>query len=171
MELGLGDICVPTNSSPSFATFSNITEPTQPLRPTLDGSLLWTLISNLSLNYLSLLSKDALYTVLRAYDFRALVDRQAERVAKQRLDGIVKITSKPVERIIKGLPVRGLQSKLELNQAAFSSEGDLYLFGSVLSRFFSLYASINSFHELIVINSVNQEQYSWGTQVGLQPLI
>lgn len=171
LELGLGDICVPTNSSPSFATFFNITEPTQPLRPTLDGSLLWTLISNLSLNYLSLLSKDALCSVLRAYDFRALVDRQAERVSKQRLDGIVKITSKPIDRIIKGLPVRGLQSELELNQEAFSSEGDLYLFGSVLSRFFSLYASINSFHELIVINSVNQEQYSWGTQVGLQPLI
>ncbi|EAR57223.1 hypothetical protein SKA34_05685 [Photobacterium sp. SKA34] len=171
LELGVGDICVQTNSSPSFVTFSNITEPTQPLRPTLDGSLLWTLISNLSLNYLSLLSKDALCSVLRAYDFRALVDRQAERVAKQRLDGIVKITSKPIERIIKGLPVRGLLSELVLNEEAFSSEGDLYLFGSVLSRFFSLYASINSFHELIVINSVNQERYSWGTQTGLQPLI
>ncbi|WP_318466710.1 type VI secretion system baseplate subunit TssF [Photobacterium leiognathi] len=171
LELGLGDICVPTNNSPSFVTFSNITEPTHPLRPTLDGSLLWTLISNLSLNYLSLLSKDALCSVLRAYDFRALVDKQAERIARQRLDGIIKITSRPIERIIKGLPVRGLLSELELNQEAFSSEGDLYLFGSVLSRFFSLYANINSFHELIVINSVNQERYSWGAQAGLQPLI
>ncbi|NVO98857.1 type VI secretion system baseplate subunit TssF, partial [Photobacterium damselae subsp. damselae] len=102
---------------------------------------------------------------------RALVDRQAERVAKLRLDGIVEINSKPIERIIKGLPVRGLQSEIMLDQVAFASEGDLYLFGSVLSRFFALYASINSFHELVVVNSANQERYTWGTQTGLQPLI
>ena len=171
MELGRGDICVPTSSSPTFAKFENITEPTQALRPVLDGSLLWTLISNLSLNYLSLLSKDALSAVLRAYDFRALVDRQAEIVAQQRLQGISKITSKPIEKIMRGLPVRGLQSEITLDQSAFGSEGDLYLFGTVLSRFFTLYASINSFHELVVINSVNNERYTWGAKIGVQPLI
>ncbi len=85
VELGVGDICKATDSSPTFAEFSNITVPTQPLRPSLDGSLLWTLISNLSLNYLSLLSKSALCFVLRAYDFRALVDKQAERIARTAL--------------------------------------------------------------------------------------
>lgn len=154
-----------------FATFKNITVPSQSLRPVLDGSLLWTLISNLSLNYLSLLSKDALSCVLRAYDFRALVDRQAERVARMRLDGIVKIESKPIDKILRGLPVRGLQSTLYVDQAGFGSEGDLFLFGTVLSHFFALYASINSFHELVVVNISNQEKYSWGTQSGMQPLI
>ncbi|KXF83012.1 type VI secretion system baseplate subunit TssF [Enterovibrio coralii] len=171
MELGKGDICVPTDSSPAYATFSNLTEPTAPMRPMLDGTLLWTLISNLSLNYLSLLSKDALSSVLRAYDFRALVDRQAERISRQRLDGIVDIQSKPIEKIIRGLPVRGLRSEIVLSQSAFGSEGELYIFGTVLSRFFSLYASINSFHELVVINADNQERYTWGIQTGQQPLI
>ncbi len=81
------------------------------------------------------------------------------------------IDSKPKERLIKGLPVRGLESTLVLDPKAFGSEGDLYLFGTVLSRFFALYASINSFHELVVINSENQERYSWGIQTGQQPLI
>lgn len=171
LELGKGDICVPTDSSPAYADFANITEPTAPLRPVLDGSLLWTLISNLSLNYLSLLSKDALCSVLRAYDFRAFVDRQAERVSRHRLDGIMKINSKPVDKILRGLPVRGLHSEITLNQAAFGSEGDLYLFGTILSRFFALYASINSFHELVVVNSENQETYTWDSQTGMQPLI
>ncbi|WP_394209176.1 type VI secretion system baseplate subunit TssF [Enterovibrio calviensis] len=171
MELGKGDICVPTDSSPAYASFSNLTEPTAPMRPMLDGTLLWTLISNLSLNYLSLLSKDALSSVLRAYDFRALVDRQAERVSRHRLDGIVEINSAPVEKLIRGLPVRGLRSEITLSQACFGSEGELYIFGTVLSRFFSLYASINSFHELVVINADNQERYTWGLQNGQQPLI
>ncbi|MFM2480445.1 type VI secretion system baseplate subunit TssF [Celerinatantimonas sp. YJH-8] len=171
LELGKGDLSVETQSSPSFASFRNITEPTQPLHPVLDGSLLWTLISNLSLNYLSLLSKDALSSILRAYDFRALVDRQAEQIARHRLEGIKDIQSKPIEKVLRGLPIRGLRSEITLSQKSFGSEGELYLFGTVLSRFFSLYASINSFHELVVINADNRERYSWGTQVGQQPLI
>jgi type VI secretion system protein ImpG len=171
IELGVGDICVPTDTSPPFASFRNITIPSQSLRPAIDGSLLWTLISNLSLNYLSLLSKEALSCVLKAYDFRSLVDRQAERVAQMRLDGIEKIESKPVDKILRGLPIRGLQSTLFLNQNGFASEGDLYLFGTILSHFLALYASINSFHELVVINVTNKEKYTWGTKNGMQPLI
>ncbi|QMV16180.1 type VI secretion system baseplate subunit TssF [Vibrio spartinae] len=171
IELGAGDICQSTDTSPDYVTFKNIIAPTQPLRPVLDGSLLWGLISNLSLNYLSLLSKDALSSVLRNYDFRALVDRQAERVAKKRLEGIIKIESKPIDKLLRGLPVRGLQSEIHIDQGCFGSEGDLYLFGRVLSHFFALYANINSFHELILVNVSNNEKYSWGTRTGMQPLI
>jgi len=170
-QLAVGDLCVPTSSTPSFVAFRNITRPTPTLRPSLDGSLLWTLISNLSLNYQSLLSLDALKSVLRVYDFRALVDRQAERVSQQRMAGIVDIETEPTDRLYRGLPVRGIRSKLTLDPRCFGSEGDLYLFGTVLSRFFGLYASINSFHLLDVVNQQNQEQYTWTCQAGQQPLV
>ncbi len=171
LELGIGDICQATDTSPNFATFENITVPSQPLRPILDGSLLWTLISNLSLNYLSLLSKDALSSVLRAYDFRALYDRQAERIAKRRLQAIVKVESRPIDKLVQGLPARGLCSSLYIDQDGFGSEGELFLFGTVLNHFFALYASINSFHQLELINVTNKEKYTWDSQVGMQPLI
>ncbi len=138
-----GEVCMATESTPAFAAFSNITRPTATLRPTLDGSLLWTLISNLSLNYLSMLDVDALRTVLRVYDFRALVDRQAERVSQKRLAGITGITTKPVDRMIRGLPVRGIRSELKLDQHGFASEGDLYLFGTVLSQFFLRFTRVS----------------------------
>ncbi|MGP9568234.1 type VI secretion system baseplate subunit TssF [Halomonas sp. AOP5-B2-8] len=170
-QLTIGDLCVPTEESPAYAAFRNITRPTPVLRPALDDGLLWILISNLSLNYLSLLERDALCSVLRAYDFRALVDRQAERVAQKRLAGIIDIDTQSVDRLRKGLPVRGLRSVMTLDQEAFGDEGGLYLFGSVLARFFSLYASINSFHELHVINRHNQERYTWTLQAGQQPLM
>lgn len=170
-QLAVGEVCMATESTPAFATFHNITRPTATLRPTLDGSLLWTLISNLSLNYLSLLEEDALRTVLRVYDFRAMVDRQAERVSQKRLAGIQGIETRPVDRMVKGLPVRGIQSVLRLDQQAFASEGDLFLFGTVLSQFFSLYASINAFHLLEVVNTDNQERYTWTLQQGQQPLM
>ncbi|MEP4392996.1 type VI secretion system baseplate subunit TssF, partial [Marinobacter sp.] len=170
-QLAVGEICMATETTPAFASFSNITRPTHTLRPTLDGSLLWTLISNLSLNYLSLLDVDALRTVLRVYDFRALVDRQAERVSQKRLAGILDIETTPVDRMVRGLPVRGIRSVMRLDQQSFASEGDLYLFGTVLSQFFALYASINAFHQLEVVNADNQERYTWTLQQGQQPLM
>jgi type VI secretion system protein ImpG len=171
LALSTGDICVPTQATPTFATYTNITRPTRPYRPVLDGSLQWTLISNLSLNYLSLLSAEPLKAVVRAYDFAALHDIQQARTTRKRLDGIGEATTQPMDILMKGLPVRGLGTRLKLDQSAFLCEGDLYLFGTVLSHFFALYASINSFHQLDVINVTNNEHYSWPLLNGRQPVI
>ncbi|MFE8711808.1 type VI secretion system baseplate subunit TssF [Aeromonas allosaccharophila] len=170
-RLKVGSICVPTGSSPSFATFRNLIRPTRPLRPALDGSLHWTLISNLSLNYVSLLRRDALVQVLRTYDFPALHDKQAEQGSRKRLAGIEEIETKPVDRLVRGMPVRGLKSVLSIRQSAFGSEGELYLFSTVLAHFFSLYASVNAFHLLEVVNLDNKERYQWPVQIGQHSLM
>ncbi|MCF7743588.1 type VI secretion system baseplate subunit TssF [Aeromonas veronii] len=170
-RLKVGSICVPTGSSPSFATFRNLIRPTRPLRPALDGSLHWTLISNLSLNYVSLLRRDALVQVLRTYDFPALHDKQAEQASRKRLAGIEEIETKPVDRLVRGMPVRGLKSVLSIRQSAFGSEGELYLFSTVLAHFFSLYASVNAFHLLEVVNLDNKERYQWPVQNGQHSLM
>jgi len=169
--LGVGDICLQTQTTPTFAQYANITRPTPSYRPVLDGALQWTLISNLSLNYLSLLSTEPLKAVLRAYDFAALHDIQRARTTRKRLDGIGAAVTKPTDILLKGLPIRGLKTRLKLDPEAFLCEGDLYLFGTVLSHFFALYASINSFHLLEATNSRNNEHYEWPMQSGKQPLI
>lgn len=165
-KLLIGDICESTGSSPTFATFRNITRPTRPLRPVLDGSLQWTLISNLSLNYVSLLRRDALVQVLRTYDFPTRYDKQAEQTSRKRLAGIETIETEPVDRLVCGMPVRGLKSVLSIRQSAFSGEGELYLFSTILAHFFSLYASVNAFHLLEVHNLDNKERYRWPVQAG-----
>jgi type VI secretion system protein ImpG len=169
--LAPGELCVPTQGVASFVTFTNLRAPTAPCRPVLDGSLHWTLLSNLSLNYLSLLDAAPLRAVLRAYDFAALHDLQRERSTRRRLDAIGDVRTVPVDRLIRGLPVRGLRTMIALDAEGFLGEGELYLFGAVLSRFFALYASINSFHQLEVINTSNQEAYTWPLFPGRQPVI
>lgn len=171
LALGVGDICQATEVTPTFVTYTNITCPTRPCRPVLDGSLQWTLISNLSLNYLSLLSAEPLKAVIRAYDFAALHDIQQARATRKRLDGIGDARTEPLDWMIKGLPIRGMNTTLKLDQSAFLCEGDLFLFGTVLSHFFALYASINSFHKLDVINTTNNEHYTWSPLTGRQPVI
>ena len=170
-KLDIGDVNVGYSDTPPFVTFQNITHPTMPLRPIMDGSLQWTLVSNLSLNYLSLLDKDALLQIIRNYDFPAMNDQQASRVSQKRFAGIERLETSPVDRLIKGRPVRGIQSTLYMRQSAFSCEGDMYLFGSVLARFFALFASVNAFHELTVVNTDTQANYRWPLQLGCRPLI
>lgn len=170
-DLGIGDIRHTTDKSPSFVTFHNITRPTESISPILDGSLHWRLISNLSLNYISLIDKKSLLTILASYDFHSQWNRQAERAAQHRFDGLVDIQTKPTDVLFKGHPIRGLRTELILDGEHFLSEGDLYVFASVLAEFFALYASINSFHILSVTNRKNGEVYVWPAKVGQQPLI
>ena len=171
LALGTGDIDVLTEVTPPLVTYRNICVPTRPYRPVLDGQLQWALISNLSLNYLSLLSSEPLKAVIRAYDFAALHDIQQARTTRKRLDGIRGVHTEPLDWLINGQPIRGLHTQLNLDQGAFLCEGDLYLFSCVLAHFFALYASINSFHQLEVINTTNNEHYTWPIQTGKQPLI
>lgn len=171
VALGVDDINVISEATPPLATYTNICPPTRAYRPVLDGQLQWALISNMSLNYLSLLSAEPLKAVIGAYDFAALHDIQHMRTTRKRLDGIRGIQTEPLDWLIKGQPIRGLRTRLQLDQQAFLCEGDLYLFGCVLAHFFALYASINSFHQLEVINTTNNERYTWPIQTGKQPLI
>ena len=170
-RLKVGEICVPTGNSPSFASFRNLTRPTQSLRPVLDASLHWTLISNLSLNYLSILQRDAVVQILRVYDFPALHDKQSELASRKRLAGIESIESQPIDRLMRGMPVRGIKTVLSVYGSAFGGDGQLYLFSSVLAHFFSLYASVNSFHLLEVVNLDNKERYTWPAQLGQHSLM
>lgn len=170
-ELGIGDIYLPLGDSPSWLSYKNITLPSRTLRPLINDDLHWTLISNMALNYLSLLDRNAFLQIIRNYDFPAMNDQQAARISQRRLDSIEKIDTHPVDRLIHGMPVRGIQSTLYVKCSAFMSEGDLFLFGCVLSRFLALFANINSFHELVLVDTESQSLYNWPLQQGNHSLI
>lgn len=170
-QLKTGDINRAMGKNPAVSSFRNVTRPSLPLYPVLDGSLHWSLLSNMSLNYLSLLDLDALKQVLRTYDLPGIQHPQAARLSQQKLDAIEQIETKPVDHLFKGVPIRGLASTIYIRQTPFVCEGELYLLGTVLSHFFSLYASVNSFHELKVVNIDNQECYEWPERMGQHALI
>ncbi|EOX8478037.1 type VI secretion system baseplate subunit TssF [Salmonella enterica] len=161
VSLHISDICVPVNKNPAVASFSNVTRPTRPLYPVTDGDMHWSLISCMNLNYLSLLDREALIQVLRTFDLPGIHHPQQARLSTQKLDAIEKMESRPIDRLFKGVPVRGLSTTLWVNPAPFVCEGEVYLLGTVLSHFFALYASINSFHCLKIINTESQESWEW----------
>ncbi|MER1690023.1 type VI secretion system baseplate subunit TssF, partial [Proteus mirabilis] len=128
-------------------------------------TLYWSELTNLSLNYQSLLNLDSLKKILQLYDLPSVYNTQVARQSQKRLDALVDLHSEHIEHIYKGLPVRGLKTTLVVHQNAFLSEGSLFLFCTVIAQFFTLYTSINMFHELEVINLDNKEVYRWPAQI------
>lgn len=165
-KLGVGDICIHADNTPDTVSFQNITPVIPPFNPPLEGDILWRLLSNMSLNYIALTNISALKAVISAYDFRALHDRPRARVLEKTLQGMVSISCRQTDRLHGGLPVRGMQTRLVLDQRSFSCEGDMYLFGSVLNEFLALYATVNSFHQLIVVEARRGEEYQWPSRLG-----
>lgn len=168
--LKLGDICIACEQTPEFLTFRNITPATPSYAPPLNRDFLWKLISNMSLNYLSLADVNALKVVLETYDLPRYYDPHAEKVSKRLLGGLTSISHQHVDRLHKGLPVRGLRTELTIDPQGYIGEGDVFVFASVLNEFFALYASLNSYHELRV-RSTQGEVYQWTPRMGLQPLL
>ncbi|MCU1718968.1 type VI secretion system baseplate subunit TssF [Pseudomonas sp. 5P_3.1_Bac2] len=169
-RLKLGDICMPSEDTPEFLTFRNISAVTPSYAPPLHRDFLWKLISNMSLNYLSLADVNALKVILETYDLPRYYDQHAQKVSKRLLDGLQSISHQHVDRLHRGLPVRGVRTQLTINPEGYIGEGDLFLFASVLNEFFALYASLNSYHELRV-QSTQGEVYQWTPRMGQQPLL
>lgn len=171
VQLRPGDITGTTGKNAAVASFRNITIPTQPLWPVIDGSLHWSLLSAMNLNYLSLLDTDALKQVICNFDRHAIHHPQTARLSQQKLDAIERLETRPIDRLFTGIPVRGLASTLYVHPGPFVCEGEMYLLGAVLSHFLSLYASVNSFHMLTVVNTESQESWKWAERTGQHPLI
>ena len=169
-QVRLGEINQPGEQAPESLTFRNISTPTASFAPPLDQDFLWKLISNMSLNYLSLTDISALKVILETYDLPRYHDRQALKVSQKRLSALRSIRHEAVNRLHRGLPVRGLRVDLTLDAQGFVGQGDLFVFASVLNQFFALYASLNSYHELRVI-STQGDVYQWPSRMGQQPLL
>ncbi len=136
-----------------------LTKPTETLRPARRRALQWRLISHLNLNYLSIIEStngtpEALQEILHLYNF---ADSSATR--KQIL-GITGISSRKVvrrigEHIGAGF-VRGLETTLTMDEEEFVGSG-MFLFASVLERFFGLYSSLNSFNQTVLRTKQREE--------------
>ncbi|MBE9551385.1 MAG: type VI secretion system baseplate subunit TssF, partial [Proteobacteria bacterium] len=169
--LQIGDIAMPTSSTPEFAEFRNIRPPTSNVLPPLGTNLLWRLLSHLSLNFISLAKAENLRALLGLYIFPDNRDRTAVVANQRRLDGIEGIVTKPSNRLVSGVMMRGQEIVMKLRQDHFASPGDLYLFGSILDYFLGAYSSMNTYTQLFVQETLKGDQYQWPARVGDHPLI
>jgi type VI secretion system protein ImpG len=131
--------------------------PTTPLRPPLRRHAQWRLVSHLALNHLSISdpaeSKQALQEMLRLYDFsESETAQQLAAVNSQLIDGIDRVSSRRVSgRVggaLEGGVCRGIEMTIDFDEEKYAGTCG-FLFAAVLERFFALYASINSFTQMV----------------------
>jgi type VI secretion system protein ImpG len=149
-ELPAEDLLLQTDEALPVRRILCVCKPTRPLAPPLAGQALWRLVSHLSLNYLSLEGGDearhALHEVLGLYCFSDAPSLQRQ------IQGICDVASRKVVRRVgdetwKGF-CRGTEITLTFDEAQYVG-GSALLLASVLNRFFALYASTNSFTQLV----------------------
>lgn len=151
-----------------------LTKPTETVRPPRFRGAQWRLISHLSLNYLSLLENkdgvpEALQEILELYNY------EDTEVNHRQILGIKSIDAKRVVRKIgdqigAGF-VRGTEITLEFDEDEFVGSG-MFIFASVLERFFGIYSSLNSFSQLVMRTSQREKIVKrWPPRTGNRVLI
>lgn len=148
-----------------------LVKPTEPLQPPSRQSILWKLISQLSLNYLSLGSEglEAFREILRLHNF------SEAQAAERQIQGILAMRSSPhFTRLASGSEIafaRGTKIELDFDEEEFTGAG-VYTFSAVLSVFLGLYASLNSFSQLVVRSRQRKGVLKqWPPRAGEKPLL
>jgi len=143
--------------------------PTRPRASAAEGEVAWRLVSQLALNYLSLLDApggqgaSAVRELLRLYG-----DTQDVRIQRQ-IDGIRSIAGRQiVDRVPGEGPMtfaRGVEITLTADETAFRGVGILLL-ATVLEEFFARYVTINSFTEMVLRTIERGEVTRWPARIG-----
>lgn len=165
-ELQLGEISVAPKGASSPAPFKNITAVSTPARPPLDSELHWRLLSHFSLGRQSLASPGVLVGMLSLYNFQRHASPVVGRANEARVESIRGVQDSAVTRMLGGAPVRGLQTRVEVEESRLGSEGEAFLFGCVLDELFASHASLNSFNELKLALHPSKTELRWPARSG-----
>ena len=125
--------------------------PSRPRASRAHDASAWRLISQLSLNYLSLAERGQGAAALR--ELLRLYGDSGDPALQLQIEGLREVSSKPCTRrlpmpgpIVFG---RGLEITLDFDENAFRGTG-VFLLGAVFERFLARYVSINSFTETVL---------------------
>jgi type VI secretion system protein ImpG len=153
---------------------SCLVRPTPSALPLLGGKTTWQLVSNLSLNHLSLASAEGLEAWREMLRIYALHDAPSVR---QQINGIWKTDFRRVQRRFGSHGVGGFragsQVTLEFDTDRYTGSSAI-LFASVLRHFLALHTSVNSFVQVAARRKRDEKGYiwkRWAALAGEQPMI
>lgn len=155
------------------ATITCLQRPTPEAPPSLDGDGLWRLISQLSVNHLSLSGNQKAALVLK--ELLQLYSGFNKNKAHPEINALQDISYKPVMRRCmvdawRGF-VQGISITLTVDEMPFAGQGG-FMLASVLNEFFSLYVALNSFTELTLISTQSDGVWKrWPAHIGSQALL
>jgi type VI secretion system protein ImpG len=174
LSFGRGGSDFSLEGSAPLESIRCIAGPSTPRRSPAFGDTAWSLVSHLSLNYLSLSQSDPAHGARMLRELLALYADPDDPAAARQIEGVVQVGYQPcVRRIPQAGPItfgRGLEITLTLDDAAFEGAGVLPL-AAVLERFFARYVSLNSFAQTRVQSVSRGELKRWPPRTGARQLL
>ena len=133
----------------------NLTAPTLPVYPPTGERYHWRVLSHLAPNYLSLLDAEILRGSLALYDW---TDGELN---SRRINAITDVRHRPLNKLVKGGLMRGVEITVTVDGTRFAGDGDLELFGSMLNRFIGLYATLNLYTKFVIVAQPTGRRIDW----------
>ncbi|WP_414450857.1 type VI secretion system baseplate subunit TssF [Burkholderia sp. 22PA0099] len=133
----------------------NLTPPTAPVYPPTGDRFQWRVLSHLAPNYLSLLDAEILRGSLALYDW---TDGELNR---RRIEAIIDVRHRPLQKLVKGGLMRGVEIVVTVDSGRFAGTGDLELFGAMLNRFLGLYATVNLYTKFVMVQQPTGQRVEW----------
>jgi type VI secretion system protein ImpG len=171
LPFGLDEGDFAAEDFPAIRQITALRRPTPSYDPPPAKGQLWRLVSQLSLNYLSIVEGGvpSLQEILRLHNFTD------SSYLENQIGGITQIDSRPhfaiMQSVYGDLPARGTRVEIEFDERQFVG-GSAYLFATVLDRFLGCYTSINSFCQLAARTNQRKELLGeWPPKAGYKPLI
>jgi type VI secretion system protein ImpG len=172
MNVGSGKTDFTLADSAPVSSIRCLAGPSRPRASHAHDNKAWRLISQLSLNYLSLSEQGQGAAALR--ELLRLYGDDQDAALQLQIEGLRNVSSKPCTRrlpmpgpIVFG---RGLEITLEFDENAFRGTG-VFLLGAVFERFLTRYVSINSFTETVIRTTERGEIMRWKAKPGRRPTL
>lgn len=172
MNVGSGKTDFTLADSAPVSSIRCLAGPSRPRASHAHDNKAWRLISQLSLNYLSLSEQGQGAAALR--ELLRLYGDDQDAALQLQIEGLRGVSSKPCTRrlpmpgpIVFG---RGLEITLEFDENAFRGTG-VFLLGAVFERFLTRYVSINSFTETVIRTTERGEIMRWKAKPGRRPTL
>jgi type VI secretion system protein ImpG len=147
--------------------------PTRPHLRQPRGDVGWSLVSHLSLNYLSFAGEEPARAAAALRSLLALYGPNQDAAWDKQVEGVQSVSAR---QVVRRLPFpgpltfgTGIEITTQMDELAFQGASP-FLLGCVLERFFARHAALNSFSESVLRTPARGEVMRWPTRCGEQAL-
>ncbi len=148
--------------------------PTRPTPALAEREITWRLISQLSLNYLTLTDVDDVQGASALRELLTLYARLGSAGAEAQIGAVQKLHVSEINRRVPGRgPIvfgRGVRLDLLVDEIPLAGASP-WLFGAVLEHFFARHVGINSFTEFVLRSTQRGQIAAWQPRIGRRPSV
>lgn len=170
-SVGLGDVCLPTATSPSLVTFRNVTVVTRNAAPPISGDRLWRFYRLTKANLAALTDVETLGSILALANVPALEQWPDATPGVESFVPLLRVERRRSCASDRDELRSGAVVQVQLDARRFTGPGDVRLFGEVLVPLLAATLSINEWLELELVDAADQVLARYprahGVRVGL----